>query len=130
MRSPIKDSRRDFPAPNQYTIQSSLSKVAYSISKKTSANTARTSPGPACYSDPVTTKNWTKGARIGTSQRFKHIKHGLSAKSAMTSPKYAREDDDEKTPFGYDVEESYFKSKRQSSPSFGFSTQSRGFNLK
>ena len=122
----MKDAKKDVPGPNQYKIHSSLSKIAFSMAKKTELSSERVSPGPASYVDPISQSNWTKGMRIGTQERFKEPRQRIRTPTAnMQTATSARPSTTMTTdhvigPFGYEVEESYRKTVRNISPSFGF----------
>ena len=97
------------------------------MAKKTELSSERVSPGPGSYKDPISMSNWRKGAKIGSQERFKGLKRVKMPETAFDGFKLAtaREStkmtpDDLLEPFGYQVEESYRKTARNTSPSFGF----------
>ena len=76
-------------------------------------------PGPGSYQENHRLKdNWVKGVMVGRSARFKGISN-TSRNSQNTS----------KSPFGYDMEASYEKT-RENSPAFGFPTEIRDIDRK
>ena len=76
------------------------------------------SPGPGCYEDMNQLKeNWVKGTIVGRSARFKENTQRSSDRVRT-----------EESPFGYYVEESYEKTRLDTSPTVVFTTEMRSFD--